>query len=36
MDHYDVIFIDAAKGQYRSFFELYSRFLIEDGINYYG
>lgn len=29
---FDVIFIDAAKGQYKRFFELYSRFLLEDGL----
>lgn len=29
---YDAIFIDAAKGQYKKFFELYSRYLHEDGI----
>lgn len=29
---FDAIFIDAAKGQYKKFFELYSRYLHEDGI----
>ena len=29
---YDAIFIDAAKGQYKKFFELYSRFVNEQGI----
>ncbi|MBU8879489.1 O-methyltransferase [Bacillus sp. FJAT-29790] len=29
---FDVIFIDAAKGQYQRFFEMYSRYLSEDGI----
>ncbi|WP_071395856.1 O-methyltransferase [Bacillus tuaregi] len=29
---YDVIFIDAAKGQYKKFFELYSGYLTEQGI----
>lgn len=29
---YNVIFIDAAKGQYRRFFELYAPFLSKDGI----
>ncbi|MBB6445934.1 O-methyltransferase [Bacillus benzoevorans] len=29
---YDAIFIDAAKGQYQRFFELYSRYLTERGI----
>ncbi len=29
---YDAIFIDAAKGQYKKFFELYSRFVHEQGI----
>lgn len=29
---FDVIFIDAAKGQYKRFFDLYSRFLAEDGL----
>lgn len=29
---FDVIFIDAAKGQYRKFFEIYSRYLEKDGI----
>lgn len=29
---YDAIFIDAAKGQYKKFFELYSKYLNEDGI----
>ncbi|SFA94976.1 MULTISPECIES: O-methyltransferase [unclassified Bacillus (in: firmicutes)] len=29
---YDVIFIDAAKGQYKKFFELYSKYLNEDGV----
>ena len=29
---FDVIFIDAAKGQYRRFFELYSRYLLKDGL----
>lgn len=29
---YDVIFIDAAKGQYKRFFELYSGYLTESGI----
>lgn len=33
-DHapYDAIFIDAAKGQYKRFFELYAQYLSEDGI----
>ncbi|MFB1050734.1 O-methyltransferase [Paraliobacillus sp. JSM ZJ581] len=29
---YDVLFVDAAKGQYQRFFELYSPMLAEDGI----
>lgn len=29
---FDAIFIDAAKGQYQKFFELYARFLTDDGI----
>ena len=29
---FDVIFIDAAKGQYKRFFEIYSRYLLEDGL----
>jgi len=29
---FDCIFIDAAKGQYKKFFELYSRFLQADGL----
>ncbi|MDF2856037.1 MAG: SAM-dependent methyltransferase [Neobacillus sp.] len=29
---YDAIFIDAAKGQYQRFFEMYSKYLSEDGI----
>ena len=29
---YDAVFIDAAKGQYKKFFELYSRFVNEQGI----
>lgn len=29
---YDAIFIDAAKGQYQRFFEIYSRFLSNDGV----
>jgi predicted O-methyltransferase YrrM len=29
---YDAIFIDAAKGQYKKFFELYSKYLSYDGI----
>lgn len=29
---YDFIFIDAAKGQYRKFFEMYSPYLAENGI----
>jgi predicted O-methyltransferase YrrM len=29
---FDAIFIDAAKGQYKKFFELYSKFLQEDGM----
>lgn len=29
---YDAIFIDAAKGQYKRFFEIYSKYLREDGI----
>lgn len=29
---FDVIFIDAAKGQYKKFFEIYSQYLSEDGI----
>jgi predicted O-methyltransferase YrrM len=33
-DHapYDAIFIDAAKGQYQRFFEMYSKYLNEEGI----
>lgn len=30
--HFDVLFIDAAKGQYRRFFELYTPYLIDNGI----
>jgi predicted O-methyltransferase YrrM len=29
---YDAIFIDAAKGQYKNFFELYSKYLTDEGI----
>lgn len=29
---FDAIFIDAAKGQYQRFFELYSRYLTDDGV----
>lgn len=29
---YDAIFIDAAKGQYKKFFELYSKYLNDDGM----
>jgi predicted O-methyltransferase YrrM len=29
---YDAVFIDAAKGQYRRFFEIYSKYLNKDGI----
>lgn len=29
---YDAIFIDAAKGQYKKFFEIYSRYLQHDGM----
>lgn len=29
---YDAVFIDAAKGQYKKFFEMYSAFLQKDGI----
>lgn len=29
---FDVIFIDAAKGQYKRFFEIYSHYLSEDGL----
>lgn len=29
---YDAIFIDAAKGQYQRFFEMYSRYLAKDGM----
>lgn len=29
---YDVIFIDAAKGQYQKFFEIYSKYLKADGL----
>lgn len=29
---FDAIFIDAAKGQYKKFFEIYSNYLEEDGI----
>ncbi len=29
---YDVIFIDAAKGQYKRFFELYAKYLSDDGL----
>lgn len=29
---YDVIFIDAAKGQYQKFFELYAKYLNKDGL----
>ncbi|WP_224428006.1 O-methyltransferase [Cytobacillus oceanisediminis] len=31
---FDAIFIDAAKGQYQKFFDLYSQFLTNDGIVY--
>lgn len=31
-DPFDVIFIDAAKGQYKKFFEIYSQYLHDDGI----
>ncbi|WP_066063961.1 O-methyltransferase [Neobacillus soli] len=29
---FDVIFIDAAKGQYKKFFEIYSKYLHDDGM----
>jgi predicted O-methyltransferase YrrM len=29
---FDVIFIDAAKGQYKKFFEIYSKYLTDDGM----
>lgn len=29
---FDAIFVDAAKGQYKKFFEIYSKYLDEDGI----
>ena len=29
---FDAIFIDAAKGQYKKFFEMYSKYLSDDGI----
>ncbi|WP_138415635.1 O-methyltransferase [Aquibacillus sediminis] len=29
---YDLLFIDAAKGQYQRFFEMYNQFLTEDGL----
>jgi predicted O-methyltransferase YrrM len=29
---YDAIFIDAAKGQYKKFFEIYANYLVADGI----
>jgi predicted O-methyltransferase YrrM len=29
---FDVIFIDAAKGQYKKFFEIYSKYLNDDGM----
>jgi predicted O-methyltransferase YrrM len=29
---FDAIFIDAAKGQYKKFFEIYSKYLREDGV----
>jgi predicted O-methyltransferase YrrM len=29
---YDTIFVDAAKGQYQKFFEMYSKYLSDDGI----
>jgi predicted O-methyltransferase YrrM len=29
---FDAIFIDAAKGQYKRFFEIYANYLSEDGI----
>ena len=29
---FDTIFVDAAKGQYQKFFEMYSKFLKDDGI----
>ncbi|MDM5330913.1 O-methyltransferase [Neobacillus sp. CF12] len=29
---YDAIFVDAAKGQYKKFFEIYSKYLKDDGI----
>lgn len=29
---YDAIFVDAAKGQYKKFFEIYSKYLTDDGI----
>jgi predicted O-methyltransferase YrrM len=29
---YDAVFIDAAKGQYKKFFEIYSKYLQEDGV----
>jgi predicted O-methyltransferase YrrM len=30
--HFDAIFIDAAKGQYKRFFEMYSSYLTQDGM----
>ena len=29
---YDAVFVDAAKGQYQKFFEMYSKYLSDDGI----
>ncbi|MEH7250531.1 O-methyltransferase [Neobacillus niacini] len=29
---YDAIFVDAAKGQYQKFFEIYAKYLCDDGI----
>lgn len=29
---YDAIFVDAAKGQYKKFFEMYSKYLSDDGM----
>ncbi|MFJ5758117.1 O-methyltransferase [Neobacillus sp. NPDC093182] len=29
---YDTIFVDAAKGQYKKFFEIYSKYLSDDGV----
>lgn len=29
---FDILFIDAAKGQYQNFFEIYTQFIVEDGL----